>query len=226
MSSLKTSLFLSCICISCVSAGIKLTGDVTALSAYVFRGIQQGRGPALQGTAAFSFGAVKSGLWLSNVNFSEDIETESDFFMEASVSSGGLESTAGVMFYSYDGFRTFNAYADHELEIYVKAAIGPAGLSLFHVPGQKSTDGDPSRSNFWMEMNLHSAFLETHLSATFGYGTYSSRYLAVPKKEGVSALTFSIEKTLAENVAVKYIYSKGLEKSIKDILYLSIAWSY
>ncbi|MBN1894086.1 hypothetical protein JW906_06310 [bacterium] len=226
MSRFKTSLFISCLYVSCLFAGIKFTGDVTAVSTYVFRGIKQGSGPALQGTAAWSCGYLTGGLWLSSVNFSENIETESDFFVEASWVSGGLETAAGVMFYSYDGFRTFNAYADYELEIYAKAAIGPAGLSLFHVPSQKSTAGDPVRSNFWMELNLQHAFPETALSATFGTGTYSSRYLEDPKKESVSTVVFSIEKAVAEDFSANYFYSMGLDPSIGDILYLTLSWCF
>jgi len=211
---------------TCTFAEVKFTVDVTAVSAYVFRGIKQGKGPALQGTAALSIGSITSGLWLSSVNISEEIETESDFFIEAAGTAGGLEATAGVIFYSYDGFRTFNAYADHELEIYGKAAIGPAGFSVFHVLGQKSTAGDPVRSNYWLETSLHFAVLEADLSAVFGYGTYSSRYLDASKKKAVSILVLSIEKTISDSLTAKYLYSTGLDKTIKDILYLTLSWSF
>ncbi len=206
-------------------AQVSFSGDVTGVTTYIWRGVKQYNGPALQGTAAFNAGRVTMGFWCSSMN-AGDIEVETDPFIEVSLPSGSVASSLGVTVYSYDMFETFNADADYEYEMYGKVGYGPAGLAAFFIPAQSSTDNNLNESDYWLELSGNTALAGADLGLVFGYGTYSARYLATPKKDAVSSLTFTAAKTLASGITVKWNYSLALDDDMDNYFWLTMVYGF
>ncbi|HPG41818.1 MAG TPA: hypothetical protein PLP19_21145 [bacterium] len=207
------------------AAKVSFAGDVTGVSTYVWRGVKQYSGPALQGTAAFNAGPVLFGLWTSSMS-AGDIEVETDPYLEVALPTGSVASSLGVTVYSYDLFEAFNADADYEYEIYGKAGYGPAGLAAFFVPGQSSTENTPNESDYWLELSGKTTLAGADLGLVFGYGTYSARYLATPKKDAVSILVLSAGKGLTENTSVKWNYSLALDDDMDNCFWMTAGYGF
>jgi hypothetical protein len=79
-----------------VSAQVEFTGDLSIVSTYVWRGLKANNGPALQSTAAGSYGIFTLGFWGSSVNFGDDVEVETDVFAELALPTGDLTSSIGA----------------------------------------------------------------------------------------------------------------------------------
>ena len=105
-------------------AQLEFSGDVTLVSTYIWRGIKQYNGPALQGTAGAGCGSLSFGLWYSSVNFGDDTEVETDPFIEIALPTGSISTSIGATVYSYDFFETFNDKADYEYEVFGKIGFG------------------------------------------------------------------------------------------------------
>lgn len=204
---------------------INFSGDVTLVSTYVFRGIQQCPGPALQGTAALNYKGLSGGLWVSSIGV-EDIETETDPFIELALPTGKIESALGLNVYTYDFFSTFNETADYELELYANASVGMFGISGYYVPSQKSTKEELHSSCYWLECNVEKECMGGTWNVLLGYGTYCSRYLSPPRKEPVGNLVLTATKSLAEGLDVSYAISFGLAKDMENIFVLSVSKSF
>lgn len=204
---------------SLATAQVTFNGDLSAVSTYVWRGIKANNGPALQSTAALSYGFVTLGFWGSSIDFGDDLEIESDVFIEVALPTGDLSTTLGATVYMFD-FRTFNSYADAELEVYAGLGYGPISLGGYYVPKQNSTKGDPVRSNYWLEFSGETVLLGADVSATIAYGTYSSRWIPEePKKDPVALLTLSAGKSLSETISVFWTYSLDLGSGFENIIY-------
>lgn len=200
-------------------AQVSFSGDLTAVSTYVWRGLKANNGPALQSTAAFNYGIVSVGFWGSSIDFGDDLEVETDVFAEAILPTGDLSSAIGITAYMLD-FNSFNQYADAEMEMYASLGYGSFSLGVYYVPKQNSTKGDPSRSNYWLELSGETAILGANLSALLSYGTYSSRWMPdKATKDPVSFLTLTAGKSLSEQVNVFWSYTINLDSGFDNILY-------
>ena len=224
----KISLFLLLyvlISINVIGSEVEFSGDVTGVSTYVWRGVKQYSGPAMQGTAGFSYGALSFGLWYSSVAFG-DIEIESDPYIEVSLPTGSVSTSIGATIYTYDLFESFNDDADYEYEVFAKAGVGPVGLAAFFVPSQSSTENNLNESDYWIEASGETSFKGADLSVTLGYGTYSSKWLAEPKKDAVSSLVLSAGKSISENASVSWNYSLGLDDDMENILWMGFMYGF
>jgi len=206
-------------------AEMKFSGDMTGVSTYIWRGIKQYNGPSMQGTAGFSYGPLAFGLWCSSVAL-DDIEIESDPYIELSLPTGSLSSSVGVSIYTYDLFESFNDNADYEYEIFVKTGIGPVSLAAFFVPSQSSTEDSLNKSDYWIEVSGETSFKGANLGVLFGYGTNSSKSLATPKKDAVSHLILNAGKSITDNVSVNWNYSIGLDDDMENILWLGFVYGF
>lgn len=204
---------------------IHFSGDVTLVSTYVFRGIKQCPGPSLQGTMKLNYKSLSGGLWVSSIGV-EEIDTETDPFVELALPTGDIESAIGLNIYTYDFFSTFNDTADYELELYANASWGMFGLSGYYVPSQKSTKGELHSSCYWLECSVEKECLGATWNTQLGYGTYCSRYLSTPRKEPVGNLVLTATKSLGEGLDVSYGISLGLAKDMENIFVLSVSKSF
>ena len=208
------------------NAQVEFSDDVTMVSTYVWRGVKQYNGPALQGTASFKLGAMSFGVWATSIDFGDDIEIESDPFVELTLPTGALESSIGATIYTYDFFETFNNDADFEYEVFAKIGVGPIGLAGYFVPSQASTKKNLNESDYWLEASTSCKLSSTELAMMFGYGTYSSKWLSEAKKNGVGNLVLTASRSLTEALTVSYNYSFGLDNQMENVLFLALGYSY
>ncbi len=183
--------------------------DFSGVTTYVWRGVKQFNGPALQGTATLSYKNFNAGLWVSSVNFGGSEEIETDPFVALSIPFGDLQINTGTTFYSYDLFESFNANADYEIELFGNISYKDLGIALYYVPSQTSTKDNLNRTDYWLEASFAHDLAGITLNMIYGYGTYSSKFLAQPKKEAVSNLVLGVKKNLTENYALSWNFSKG-----------------
>jgi uncharacterized protein (TIGR02001 family) len=207
-------------------AQVQFSGDATMVTTYVWRGVKQYNGPALQGTAGFEAGLVSFGLWCSSVDFGGDTEVETDPYVELSFPTGSVSTSIGATMYSYDFFETFNADADYEFELFGTFGVGPVGLAAFYVPSQASTENNLNESDYWIEASLGANLRGADLGVLFGFGTYSSKWLAEPKEDAVSHVVLSAGKTVNENVAVNWSYSISMDSDMDDQFWMTFGYGF
>ena len=219
------------LCLAVLAAGAVLdgsfshpldfSGDVTMVSGYIWRGIRQSDGAEFQGTVIGACKSLSFGIWYSGVGPS----LETDPYVELALPTGALATSIGAAVYSYD-FKTFNAGADYEYELYARLGFGAFGLAGFYIPSQGSTEKEPNDSPYWLEVSANKTFLDTEFGLTCGYGTYSSRWLSEPKKEAVGNLVLTTSRIIMENISVSYNYSIGLDSDMDDILFVTAGVSF
>jgi uncharacterized protein (TIGR02001 family) len=208
------------------NAQLEFSGDVTAVSTYVWRGIKQYNGPALQGTAGAAYGALSFGLWYSSVNFGDDTEVETDPYIEVSLPTGSISTSIGATVYSYDFFESFNDDADIEYEVFGKIGVGPIGLAAYYVPGQSSTENNLNESDYWIEVSAGTVVAGADLGAAFCYGTYSSKWLATPKKDAVSHVVLSAGRSISEIFSAGWNYSIALDDDMDNLFVGSLSITF
>jgi len=203
------------------SAELTFSGDITGVSTYVWRGIKQYNGVAYQSTALVTYKFLSGGVWYSSVNFGADTPLlETDPFIELSLPTGTLKSALGATIYSYD-FSEFNTTADLEYELFVKIRSGIFGFNAFFTPAQASTDNDLNQSFYWIELSTSKSALKFIWEIIFGYGTYSSRFLANPKKKAVNHLVLSATKNISKTVTIRWNYSLATCSTMDNYLWFS-----
>jgi uncharacterized protein (TIGR02001 family) len=144
-----------------------LTGNVAFTTDYLFRGISQTDGPAVQGGLDLSADQFYVGAWGSNVNFNNNVEM--DLYAGFKPTVGPLALDLGVIGYLYPGADpspTFN-YA----EFYAKGSIAPMegasiGAAFYYSPEFTGETGD----GWYSEINGSFAASDTlSFSGAFGY---------------------------------------------------------
>jgi uncharacterized protein (TIGR02001 family) len=213
-----------------VGARAQVSGDVTLVSTYSWRGVKQNNGPALQSTAAYSAGPVEVGMWFSTVDFGGPEELESDFFVSAGFEVGAVEIAAGATVYSYDMFQSFNADADLEYEVFLSASTAGFSLAGYFVPEQASTESNRNKSDYWVEAGYGLEAAGARFGVLYGYGTYSSKWLVdadgVQLKDPVALVDISVARDLGNGLAIGYNYSLGLDDAMENIMYFSLGYSF
>ncbi len=200
-------------------AQVEFAGDITAVSTYVWRGIKANNGPALQSTAAATCKAVSLGFWGSSIDFGDDLELETDVYAEIALPTGDIPTAIGATVFMFD-FNSFNESADAEFELYGTLSYDAFGLAGYYVPKQNSTKPYQNRSNYWLELAGATSLVGADVSATLGYGTYSSRWMPEGgKKDAVALLLLTAGKSISDNISVYWTYSLDLGSGFENILY-------
>ncbi len=202
-----------------------MSGDFSWISTYVWRGIRQFEGNALQGTVTGSWKCLSFGVWYSSVSFGDGTLMETDPFLNCSFGEGSLTGGFGMTYYSYD-FRKWNGYADQEIELTAHAGFSPLAIALYYVPKQASTEGELERSNFWIELSSTINALELKWGVVVGYGNYSSRYLDTPKKEAIGNITLSANKAVTDQLSVGWCYEIPFQTDLENSLWINCSLSY
>jgi uncharacterized protein (TIGR02001 family) len=102
-----------------------VSANVSFASDYIWRGMTQSDGPAIQG--GFDFAAESgfyAGLWGSNVNFNDGAGSELDYYFGYGFEVGNIGVDIGYLAYDYPKNETG---LDFE-EIYVGLSMGDLGL--------------------------------------------------------------------------------------------------
>jgi uncharacterized protein (TIGR02001 family) len=208
------------------SAAINVSGNTTGVTTYVWRGVKQNNGAALQSTLNLSKGRLSVGVWSSSVDFGGDIMIESDPYVEVVLASGNTTAAVGSTIYTYDMFETFNANAKYEIELYAKLGHGPVKFAGYLIPSQTSTEGQLNSTLFWTETSAGCTTGSVALSAMLAYGTYSSRSLAVPKKEATSFLVFTIGKNINAATSAFWSYQREIDKDMENHFYCGLSYNF
>jgi hypothetical protein len=205
---------------------VGFSGDISAVSTYVWRGIKANSGPALQGTAEGSYGILTFGFWGSSISVGDNTEVETDLYTSISLPTGDLSSSLGATVYMFD-FRQFNSTADAELELFAALEYNFFGLNLYYLPDQNSLKDVENSSLYWAEVSGTVQGFGADFSALIGYGTYSSRWmLDGPTMDPVALMLLSVGKSLTENTSVFWSYSFNLEGGFERIFYFGGSYSF
>jgi len=211
---------------SSLMAEVDFSGDISAVSTYVWRGIKINSGPALQSTAEGSYGILTFGFWGSSISVGDNTEVETDLYASVALPTGDLSSSLGATVYMLD-FRQFNSTADAELEIFANLGYSAFGLNIFYIPEQNSIKNDLNSSLYWTELSGTAPLLGTDLSAQIGYGTYSSRWMPDgPTKDPVALMVISASKSLTDQASVMWAYSFNIDGGFERIFYFGGSYSF
>jgi len=193
-----------------VQAEIGFSGDVTMVSTYVWRGVTQFNGAAMQGTIEGSYGILAFGMWNSTM---QDIATmETDPYIGITLPAGPIEASVGATLYSYDFFTVPGSV----YEIYASAGMGPFSAAFYLTPEQD--DGNVA-SVYWLDLAYGASFIGADWSIGFGYGTYSDwtrkptdfdaltgEATAFVNAEAVGTLTLTASKAITDAFSVSWNY--------------------
>jgi uncharacterized protein (TIGR02001 family) len=205
---------------------VRFSGDISAVSTYVWRGIKVNSGPALQSTAEGSYGILTFGFWGSSISVGDNTEVETDLYTRILLPTGDLSSSLGATVYMLD-FRQFNSTADAELELFAAVEYNFLCLNLYYLPDQNSLKNIENNSLYWAELSGSVQWLGADLSALVGYGTYSSRWmLDGPTKDPVALMLLSAGKALTENTSVFWSYSFNLKGGFERIFIFGGSYSF
>ena len=102
-----------------------VSANVSFASDYIWRGMTQSDGPAIQGGFDYaSDGGFYAGIWGSNVNFNDGAGSELDYYFGYGFDMGGVGVDIGYIAYDYpDNDSDLNFE-----EIYVGLSMGDLGL--------------------------------------------------------------------------------------------------
>ncbi len=102
-----------------------VSANVSFVSDYIWRGMTQSDGPAIQGGFDYaSDGGFYAGIWGSNVNFNDGAGSELDYYFGYGFDMGGFGVDIGYLAYDYPDN---DSDLDFE-EIYVGLSMGDLGL--------------------------------------------------------------------------------------------------
>jgi uncharacterized protein (TIGR02001 family) len=209
-----------------VMAEVGFSGDISAVSTYVWRGIKINSGPAIQSTAEGSYGILTFGFWGSSISVGDNTEVETDLYASVALPTGDLSTSLGATVYMLD-FRQFNSTADAEVELFANLGYSAFGLNIFYIPEQNSIKDNPNSSLYWTELSGTAPLLGADLSALIGYGTYSSRWMPDgPTKDPVALMVISASKSVSEATSIYWAYSFNIDGGFERIFYFGGSYSF
>ena len=197
------------------AAELSFSGDASLVSTYVWRGVTQFNGAAMQGTAEFGYGALAVGYWISTMSGPAAVET--DPYIGLTLPTGPIESSVGATVYSYDFFakKGYTVY-----EVFASAGFGPLGVSFYYTP----TQDDPGVTDalYWLEVSATSSLMGADLSATMSFGNYS----AVSTNERASNLLLTASKSVSESIAVSWNWNVALSNGPGNAFFMGLARAF
>lgn len=111
-----------------------MSGNVGAVSDYMFRGLDQTGGAAVQGGADYSFDfGLYTGLWVSNSLAGGG--NEADAYAGYGLKLGDFDLDGGIIYYGYtEDTEAASAQNTDYAEVYVGGGWGPVALKAFYAP--------------------------------------------------------------------------------------------
>lgn len=174
------------------------TGNVGAFSEYMFRGVSQSSGAAVQGGFDYAHDSgLYVGTWASNIGFGGG--TELDIYGGFGGKVGDVGFDLGAIFYYY----TEEDEAEQELntfEVYGGVTLGPVGLKYYYADEANFFIGDDNAEDAGYLIGTLGLPITDSLNFTSSVGFYSGD---------------EIERFLDDGDEDTYIdYSVGLAKSL------------
>jgi len=195
----------------------EFSGDVTMVSTYMWRGVKQFDGVAMQGTAAYTVGAFTAGLWTSSM--AGGIAVETDPYVEAAFSAGDVDLAVGGVIYSYDFFEMPGSV----YELYASAGLGAFSGAFYFTPSQENLDD----AVYWVDLSAGTTVSGFDLSAGLGLGTYSD-WTYTDEAESVMSLLLSAGKSLTDNLSVSWNYTYDLsdDDDLGNVFFMSASYGF
>ena len=104
-----------------------VSANVSFASDYIWRGMTQSDGPAIQGGFDYEAdGGFYAGIWGSNVNFNDGAGSELDYYFGYAFEAGSIGVDLGYIAYDYPKNKTG---LDFE-EVYLGLSMGDLGLTF------------------------------------------------------------------------------------------------
>lgn len=155
---------------STAAAHAELTGTVTAVNDYDFRGISlSATDPALQGSIDWAMDSgFYAGAWASNIDYGRDVDGDIEVDLYAGFAGGaedGLGWDVGLVWYLYPGADDIDAYP----ELYAGISYGPFEFKQWYTNDLSGSDLD----GFYFEGNASfelPANFGLNLHAGYGWG--------------------------------------------------------
>ncbi|HEX9933631.1 MAG TPA: hypothetical protein VGB38_00425, partial [bacterium] len=144
-----------------------------------------------------------AGLWTSNVELESGSGNEIDPYLKFGLVTGNVAAELGITAYAYD-FHAYDNSADFEFEAFGSVSFKSLSVSVYVVPPQKSTEGGLSESCYWIEIGGDRSVKSLDLAVGCSFGTYSSRFLAIPKKDAVGFLSIAVSKRILNPVILSW----------------------
>jgi len=190
------------------AAHADVTGTVTVVSDYDFRGITQtAQDPALQGSIDWtSDSGIYLGAWGSNVDFGDDVDVDVEVDLYGGI-RGGEDITwdLGIIYYTYMDGSEFN-YP----EIY--ASVGYKWLSGKLWYSDEFGGVDDNGEAYYIEANASFPVAETGLGVTGHVGMSDGDYW--DSVDGYFDWSVGVTYTLGHfNLGLKYIDGSDLEEA-------------
>lgn len=194
---------------------VSFSGDATLTSTYVWRGVTQFYGAAMQGTAEISYGMLSLGYWISTMQ--GDFAVETDPYIGLKLPTGPVDISVGGTVYSYDFFAHAGATV---YEFYISAGYEPFGISFFYTPTQKEPGIDEAL--YWIDLSAGAIAFGTDVGATFSFGNYS----AVSKKDAATNLLLSAGKSVSEALSVSWNWNIALSEGLNNTFFMTARYDF
>lgn len=169
------------------------SGNIAMTTDYMFRGITQTDGPAVQGGFDYTNGAFYAGTWGSNVNFGNNMEL--DLYAGVKPVTGPVSWDLGVIGYLYPGSDPSPTF-DY-VEFYAKPSITVAegftlGGALYYSPEFTGKTG----TAYYLEANAsYAATKELSFSGAFGFQQVSDLVFSDPASDDDHYTTWNVGAT-------------------------------
>jgi uncharacterized protein (TIGR02001 family) len=160
----------------------EVTGTVTALSDYDFRGVSlTAKDPALQASIDYAHdGGFYAGAWASNIDYGSEIDGDIELDLYTGYAwetEGGMGWDLGIVWYMYPGSSANDALGISKIrdygEIYAGVSFGPIEIKHWY---SDHYVGEPFEAHY-TEMNYSfelPAGVGLNLHAGYNYGQYFS----------------------------------------------------
>ena len=197
------------------AAELSFSGDATLVSTYVWRGITQFNGAAMQGTAEVGYGVLAVGYWISTMQ--NEFAVETDPYIGVSLPTGPVETSVGATLYSYDFF----AHPEAQVyEIFASAGYGPVGVSFFYTPTQDEPGIEDAL--YWIDISAGTSVLGADVSATLSLGNYS----AVSSEDSATNLLLSAGKSITDAVSVSWNWNIELSDGPNNAFFMTAGYGF
>lgn len=161
--------------LSSTGAFAGVTGNVGAFSEYMFRGVEQSAGAAVQGGLDLATDVgFYAGTWVSNTSFAGYtalVSYETDVYAGFTKKWGDFGVDVGALYYYYRDDTRLNT-----IEGYIGALLGPATIKLYYTPeyfgapDPNSTDPDERGDGLYLTASAAIPLSETvTLTPQVGY---------------------------------------------------------
>lgn len=189
------------------------TGNVGMVSDYMFRGVTQTAGPAVQGGIDYGFDSgVYVGTWVSNLNFGgSGAGTEQDVYVGFAKDVGPVKLDVGALYYWYPEEDEAGLELS-TLEFYLAATMGPVTLKYSLGSETNFFIGDGAAESAAYLQGIFAWPINDTLGFTAGLGLYSGdeieRYLAGIGSSDDTYMDYSIglTKTLDGGLTASFQY--------------------